>query len=140
MNDIRWRQRFQNYDKAFLLLKTAFEGREPDSFSDLEKEGLVQRFEYSFELGWKVMKDVLEYNGVEIEKPIGPRSVIKAAFASGLVDEGQVWIDMMLHCNFLSHTYDSKEFEFVLPEIKTRYLAAFQKLRDGLAVKMTEKE
>ena len=140
MNDIRWRQRFQSFDKAFTLLQTAMEGREPELFSDLEKEGLAQRFEFSFELAWKVMKDVLEYNGVEIEKPVGPRSVVKAAFSSGLIADGQVWIDMMLHRNLLSHTYDSSELKSVLVEIKARYLTAFQTLRDDLAAKMAEEK
>lgn len=135
MDDVRWQQRFQNFEKAFFLLRDAFENRNLESFSDLECEGLIQRFEYSFELGWNTMKDFLEYNGIVIAPPVGPRSVIKAAFASGLITDGQVWIDMMLHRNQLSHMYDSVKAEVVLRAVRERYLAAMTSLHGLLAEK-----
>jgi nucleotidyltransferase substrate binding protein (TIGR01987 family) len=136
MKDVRWKQRFQSFDRAFRLLYSAFENRELDSFSDLECEGLIQRFEYTFELGWKVMKDFLEYNGVLIESPVSPRSVIKEAFSSGLISDGQVWIDMMLHRNQLSHMYDSVKAQAVLREVKDRYLGTLGTLHDLLMAKL----
>ena len=73
--DIRWKQRFQNFDRAFLLLRSALEERGLEQMSDLEKEGLIQRFEYSNELAWKTMKDYLEEHGTNIN-PVTPRNVI----------------------------------------------------------------
>jgi len=68
---------------------------------ELEKEGLIQR-EYSYELAWKTMKDYLEEQGANIN-PVTPRKVIKEAFAANIITDGQVWVDMMLHRNLLSH-------------------------------------
>lgn len=140
MSDIRWQQRFQNFERAYSLLKTAFEDRELDSFSDLEKEGLIQRFEYSFELGWNVLKDVLEYNGISRERLSGPRPVIKEAFSFGLIEDGQVWIAMMLHRNQLSHMYDSTVSEVVLEAIRDRYVSEFGVLHKSLAAKLEEEK
>jgi nucleotidyltransferase substrate binding protein (TIGR01987 family) len=123
MPDIRWRQRYQNFDRAASLLKSALESKKLEDFSDLEAEGVIQRFEYTYELAWKTMKDYLEENGVTIT-PLTPRNVIKEAFAAGLVGDGQVWSDMMLHRNLLSHTYSEKAFRAVLEAVKNRYAAA----------------
>jgi nucleotidyltransferase substrate binding protein (TIGR01987 family) len=62
--DIRWQQRFQNFDRAFVLLRSALQDRPLDEYSALEQEGIIQRFEYAYELAWKTMKDYLEANGV----------------------------------------------------------------------------
>jgi len=138
MKDVRWKQRFQNFDIAFGLLRSALEARSLDEYSDLEQEGLIQRFEYSYELAWKVMKDSLEYGGVVIPSPVGARAVIKEAFASGLVTDGQVWIDMMTHRNLLSHTYDFSTFETILKEVKDRYLKEMAALHKTLNARLTE--
>jgi nucleotidyltransferase substrate binding protein (TIGR01987 family) len=84
MTDIRWQQRFQNFSRAFILLRSAFEDRPLAELSDLEQEGIIQRFKYSYELAWKTMKDYLEENGVIIT-PVTPRNVIKEAFAAGMI-------------------------------------------------------
>lgn len=129
MADIRWKQRFQNFDRAFVLLRSAMEERPLEQFSDLEQEGIIQRFEYSYELAWKTLKDYLQENGVIIA-PITPRNVIKEAFAAGMIDNGQVWIDMMLHRNLLAHTYDFSKFKEVLKAIDDYYLAEFISIHD----------
>jgi nucleotidyltransferase substrate binding protein (TIGR01987 family) len=121
--DVRWKQRFQNYDRAFTVLRSGLGGRPIDDFSELEREGLVQRFEFTHELGWKLLKDYLEFDGVVLS-PVTPREVIKAAFAVGLVKDGQTWIDMMLDRNRLSHPYDFAVFTDVLEAIVSRYLDA----------------
>ena len=64
--DVRWQQRFQNFRRAFTLLREALENKNIDDYSDLEREGIIQRFEYTFELGWKTLKDYLEFNGVNL--------------------------------------------------------------------------
>lgn len=129
--DVRWKQRFQNFDRAFGLLRQALE-RGPDVLSPLEKEGVIQRFEYSFELAWKTVKDFLEAGGLTIS-PVVPRQVLKDAFAAKLLVDGQVWIDMLDHRNLLAHTYDSAVFEKAVDAIAARYVPAMAELRGYLA-------
>lgn len=129
-SDIRWKQRFDNFDRAFVLLREALE-HGLAALSQLEKEGTIQRFEIAFELAWKTMKDYLEENGLVVN-PATPRNIIKEAFAAKLFDDGQVWIDMMLHRNLLSHTYDIKVFEEVLQAVAQRYLPALDRLHELL--------
>jgi len=130
--DIRWKQRFQNFDRAFLLLSTAFEEKELSAFSPLEQEGIIQRFEYTYELAWKTMRDYLQDNGNVILPEITARSVIKEAYVSKIIPDGQVWIDMMLHRNILSHCYDFAKFQEVLKAVNERYLAALSAFHEWL--------
>jgi len=124
--DVRWKQRFRNFDRSVVLLREPLE-RGIDTLSDLEKEGTIQRFEFALELAWKTLKDYLEHEGQVIE-PITPRTVVKAAFAARILDDGQIWIDMLDHRNLLSHTYDSATFEKAVQAINNRYYAAIDKL------------
>jgi nucleotidyltransferase substrate binding protein (TIGR01987 family) len=130
--DIRWKQRFQNFDRAFVLLRSALEEKRP--LSMLEKEGVIQRFEYSYELAWKTLKDYLEANGVVIS-PVTPRQVIKEAFSAKVISDGQVWINMIDNRNLLSHTYDFAVFEQAVQAIAAHYLPAMQRLHEFLAKK-----
>ncbi|MDB6072490.1 MAG: nucleotidyltransferase substrate binding protein family [Verrucomicrobiaceae bacterium] len=126
--DIRWKQRFQNFDRAFLLLRDALKDG-PTVLNPLEKEGVIQRFEYSFELAWKTVKDYLEESGI-ILATVTPRQVLKDAFAAKLLSDGQVWIDMLDHRNLLSHTYNQTNFETAAEAIHARYLPAMEALHD----------
>lgn len=137
MNDIRWKQRFQNFDRAFILLRSALEDQPLNQLSDLDQEGVIQRFEYSYELAWKTMKDYLEDNGVVIS-PVTPRNVIKEAFAAGIIKEGQIWVDMMLHRNLLSHTYDFSNFKKVLEAVDNFYLSTLGDLHEWLMARQIE--
>lgn len=119
MNDIRWKQRFENFEKAFILLRSSFE--QEDEFSELEKEGVIQRFEYTFELAWKTLKDYIEYNGITIEETT-PRKVIKKAFESNVIKNGDLWIKMLVQRNLLSHTYDQETFDISIELIKNDYI------------------
>lgn len=123
--DIRWKQRFQNFDRVFLLLREALAEQRPLSL--LEKEGVIQRFEYSYELAWKTLKDYLESGGLVIA-PLTPRRVIKEAFGAKVIADGQVWIAMLDHRNLLAHTYDSSVFEQAVEAIADRYLPAMAAL------------
>ena len=127
--DIRWIQRFHNFDRAFLLLRSALEERGLEQMSEQEKEGLIQRFEYSYELAWKTMKDYLEEQGTIIN-PVTPRNVIKEAFSAQIIADGQVWVDMMLHRNLLAYTYDFSKFKEVLDAVVERYLDAQEQLHE----------
>ncbi len=114
-NEVRWKQRFENFSRAFKLLQEAFD-RDPEGMSDLEKEGAIQRFEYTFELAWKTLMDYLIYSGVAFDQ-ITPRSVIKEAFAAKVIKDGQVWIDMLEQRNLMSHTYDDESFRVAFNSI-----------------------
>ena len=105
--------------------------RGPAELSLLEKEGVIQRFEYTFELAWKTVKDFLESGGLVIT-PVTPRQVVKDAFAAKVIADGQVWIDMLDHRNLLSHTYDSSVFEEAVDAIAARYLPAMDELQTFL--------
>jgi nucleotidyltransferase substrate binding protein (TIGR01987 family) len=126
--DIRWKQRFQNFDRAFVLLRDAMENG-PEALNPLEKEGVIQRFEYCFELAWKTIKDYLEAGGY-VFAMVTPRQVLKDAYGAKLLDDGQVWIDMLDHRNLLSHTYSPVVFEQAVEAIHTRYLAGIEHLHD----------
>ena len=105
--------------------------------SDLEKEGLIQRFEYSYELAWKTMKDYLEEHGTNIN-PVTPRNVIKEAFSANIITDGQVWVDMLLLRNLLSHTYDFSKFQEVLDAVVKRYLSAQEQLHEWFLTRQME--
>lgn len=124
--DVRWKQRFQNYDRAFVLLRDSLV-HGPHALNQLEKEGVIQRFEYCFELAWKTLNDYLEEEGLVVAI-VTPRQVIKDGFAANVLQDGQVWIDMLDHRNLLSHTYSPLVFETALEAIHSRYLLALEQL------------
>ena len=123
----RWVYRFDNYKHAYLLLREAIETLESRQLTQLEKEGVIQRFEYTWELAWKVLKDYLEQSGVVLDN-VTPASVIKAAFAAKVIADGELWMQALDARNRMSHTYDLKVFERIIEEIRTRYLSAFEML------------
>lgn len=124
--DIRWRQRSENFEKALAHLEEAL--AKVDRLSQLEKEGAVQRFEFTFELAWKTMKDYLAYQGIVLDQ-VTPRAVVRQAFAAKMIPDGQLWIDMMQLRNLLSHTYDETALHKALLDVAARYLPALQALR-----------
>ena len=134
--DVRWKQRFNNFDRAFVLLREALD-RKPETLSMLEKEGVIQRFEYTFELAWKTLKDYLEEGGLIIA-PVTPRQVIKEAFAAKVISDGEVWIKILDHRNLLSHTYDLSVFEQAVPAISGQYLPAMATMHRFLLGKTGE--
>lgn len=129
--DVRWKQRFENFDRALGLLREAL-AHGPAALNQLEKEGVVQRFEYTLELAWKTVKDYLEGSGIVLTS-VTPRQVIKDAFAAKILADGQTWIAMIDHRNLLSHTYDPVNFEEAVVAIHDRYLPALQQVRNLLA-------
>lgn len=134
--DIRWQQRFESFDRALTLLREAL-ARGPSALNQLEKEGVIQRFEYTLELAWKTIKDYLEQSGLTLTA-VTPRQVIKDAFAARVLADGQTWIDMIDHRNLLSHTYDPANFEEAVEAVHDRYLAAFGQVHDLLAGRRAE--
>jgi len=132
--DVRWRQRFQNLERAVVLLHEPFAG-DIAALSPLEREGTIQRFEVAVELAWKTLKDYLEHQGQTLQ-PVTPRNVVKEAFRAGLLTDGQVWIDMLDHRNLLAHTYDASQVERAVVAIRDHYLTAFDALRAWLAAQV----
>jgi nucleotidyltransferase substrate binding protein (TIGR01987 family) len=125
--DVRWKQRAESFAKAVALLRDALkEG--PAALNDLEKEGTVQRFEYTVELAWKTLKDRLDHDGVQLTS-VTPKSVVKAAFAARLIPDGQLWIDILETRNLLSHKYDRELLDEGLKDIHDRYLPAIEQLQ-----------
>lgn len=111
--DIRWRQRYSNFSKAVGQLT---EFVEKPALNKFELQGLIQCFEYTFELAWKTVKDYLEAQGFTVKSP---RQAIQTAFQSGLIADGHTWIDAMEKRNFMAHTYDealAKEAEKLIRE------------------------
>ncbi len=132
--DIRWIQRLGNYDKALVRLQKAAKiVSEEKQFSgevdDLLKEGLVQRFEYTQELAWKVMKDYEEYQGYTDVQ--GSRDAIRKALRMGIVDDA-VWMSTISSRNLTSHCYDDEEFNMVLHQIINEYLPIFVKFSERM--------
>ena len=136
--EIRWHYRFRNFSRAFLRLQSALqEGAE--ALNELEQEGVIQRFEYTFELAWNTLKDYLEYHGVVLS-PVTPRAVICKAYQAKLISEGERWIDMLTDRNRMSHTYDSDTFEAIIQEIEERYLDRLHELHRRLSREIAERE
>lgn len=129
----RWQYRFRNFSRAYLRLREAAED-DPGNLSDLEREGLIQRFEYTFELAWKTIKDRLEYDGTKIEPRPTPRNVIRTAYETRMINDGKAWIDMLTDRNAMSHEYDSEAFEAVADNVHQRYLGLFGELWELLAL------
>lgn len=124
--DVRWKQRFDNYQKAQAFLTKSLK---KESLSELERAGIIQSFEFSFELAWKTMKDYMNEKGVEA---IYPRDVIKQAFKNGMITDGEVWMDMLDSRNLMSHTYKDTDSEFVFKEIREKYCKALNLLTEFL--------
>lgn len=125
--EVRWKQRFQNFSRAYNLLNSVLEENDIDDLSNLEQEGVVQRFEYTYELAWKTLKDYLEYNGANIAE-ITARNVFKEAYSSKIIKNSEIFIDMMLSRNLLSHTYDFNKFRDILIKVKKDYLPVLSDL------------
>ncbi|MDK9692878.1 MAG: nucleotidyltransferase substrate binding protein [Sulfurimonas sp.] len=128
MKDIRYLQRFENFEKSFLLLRASLDIEKP---SLLEKAGVIQFFETSFELAWKLMKDYLEYVGYDVKSP---RDSIKTAFSIELVKDAQSWLDALMDRNLTTHTYDETIANEVYEKIKYEYIG----LLEGLYVKFKD--
>ncbi|MEA1987920.1 MAG: nucleotidyltransferase substrate binding protein [Pseudomonadota bacterium] len=127
--DIRWKERYQNYLKALSQLTSALSEHD-ETAEALIKEGILQRFEFTHELAWKVMKDYLEYEGYQ--GITGSRSASRLAFSLGLVDNGQAWMDMIESRNRTVHTYDERVLEKEFAKVQKSYAKAFQQFAHNM--------
>lgn len=136
LTDIRWEQRFVNFERALSRLGQAMENG-PSVLSELEQEGAIQRFEYTYELAWKTIKDFPQFSGITIN-PISPRQVLKASFAAKFIESQEVWIDMLNHRNLVAHDYDEQEFPEALKAVHERYLPELIDLKNRLKINIRD--
>lgn len=136
--DIRWHQRFSNYQKALTQLTEAVELAQERDLSNLEKQGLIQAFEYTHELAWKTLKDFLAYRGTT--GIFGSRDATRRAFQMGLIEAGNIWMDMIQSRNKTSHTYNEETVQAIATLIKTQYFVEFVSLRETLSKLQAEEE
>jgi nucleotidyltransferase substrate binding protein (TIGR01987 family) len=123
-HDIRWMQRFNNYSKALDQLTKFIEKGE---LNELEKQGMIQAFEYTYELAWNMMKDYFEDQG---ETTIfGSRDAFRLAFKRGLIENGEAWMAMITSRTLTSHTYNEEIAEEIAADIATVYFQEFVALR-----------
>ena len=125
MQNLRWIERFENFEKAKKNLSIAKDYIAQNGITDIAIMALVQAFEITFELAWKTQKDYLEYNGIKVNTP---RETIKEAFQSNIIENGQIWIDMMESRNKTSHTYNVEFANQLALEILEKYIPQFENL------------
>ena len=130
MQDIRWKQRFQNYERAFKLLEQAIA---IEKLSEIERAGLIQFFEMSFELAWKLLKDYLQEEGFTVRSP---RETLKQAFQAGFIEDGHTWIDALQDRNLTAHTYDEATAIAVETKIRQAYYPILAQLYQNFKERM----
>jgi len=131
MQDVRWKQRFDNFRRAMQTLRKAAALSAQRELSELEQQGLIQGFEFTHELAWNVLKDYLEEQGVI--GLIGSKNATREAFKYGLVDDGQAWMDMIKARNLTSHTYDTALAATIVQDILTRFFPCFVQMERRFA-------
>nr|WP_256437988.1 nucleotidyltransferase substrate binding protein [Rhodomicrobium sp. Az07] len=136
-NKPRWVYRFDNYSRAFSLLREAIESSETRELSQLEKEGVIQRFEYTWELAWKLLRDYLGHSGVVLDT-ITPSAVIRAALSARIIEDGDVWMSALDTRNKMSHTYNFRVFEQTIAAIETHFLGIFDALYMDMFARVTD--
>jgi nucleotidyltransferase substrate binding protein (TIGR01987 family) len=130
--DIRWIQRYKNFSKAYELLGEAVHR---DNLSALEVEGMIQRFEYTFELAWKTLKDYLEERG--FSELVGSQDTIRLAFANGIINQGEAWMEMLTDRNQTTHLYDEDTVNRIAQDIIAIYYPCFTELYTYLEARQT---
>lgn len=126
-NDVRWIQRLANYKKALAQLTRFIQ---KGALNELEEQGLIQSFEYTYELGWNVIKDFYESQGeTNIQ---GSKDAIRIAFQRGLIKDGENWMEMVKSRALTSHTYNEETAKQISQAIGKRYYSLFIALRNAL--------
>ena len=120
-------QRRQDYYNAVARLKEGLEQKE----SDIIVDGILHRYEFTFELAWKTIKDCLEYQGI-VENIGSPREILKLAYKHKIIENGEEWIQMMLDRNQLSHLYDEEISRKIYKNIKEKHIKNFEKFEEKL--------
>ncbi len=119
--DIRWKQRFINLNKAFSQLSKFIEHEE---LNEMEEQGLIKAFEYTYELSWKTLQDFLRDKGYD--QIAGPKPVIEQSFQDGYITNGKGWMRMHQSRNLASHTYDEETANEIIDGIRQEYFSLLQ--------------
>ena len=130
-DNIRWRQRLATFQRALGRLEEVVTLQRQRQLSPLEKDGMIQRFEYTQELAWKVLKNYIEYQGGE--RLAGSRDTIRQAFALGIITNADPWFDMLESRNETSHVYDEDTENDVIDKITMTYLPIMMELKKRMS-------
>jgi nucleotidyltransferase substrate binding protein (TIGR01987 family) len=133
-NGIRWKQRFENFEKAFQTFCRTIVHFESNKNDEIAQMALVQAFEFTYELAWKTMKDYLEFEG--FDTIINSRQTIRTAFKAGLISDAEKWMDMIEKRNLASHTYNENVLEESVEFIHLEFFPLAQKLYEDLRCKL----
>jgi len=125
-DDIRWVQRFSSYTKALAALERSVTTAQERNLNEMEEQGFVQSFEFTFELSWKLLKDYLESKGFKDFH--GSRDCFRLAFQEGLINDGEVWMEMIDTRNRSSHTYDENITKEIISLVLSTYFSMLEKL------------
>lgn len=136
--DIRWKQRFDNFRKALQTLTAAVALAGERELSALEEQGVIQSFEFTHELAWNVLKDYLEYQGVM--DIVGSRGAAREAFRNGLIADGDTWMTMIKDRNLSSHTYDLETARAIIARVVGEHHPAFLKMAEKFTVLYNQAE
>lgn len=147
--DIRWEQRFSNFIKAMDKLQQSVEyihknfeiedyNVEDEILDEMVKEGLIQRFEYTHELAWNVMKDYAEYQGNSTIG--GSRDAAREALQLKIISNGEIWMDMIQSRNKTSHTYNEEIANEIYSKILKEYYPVFEKFRNTMEDKRSGRQ
>ena len=131
--DVRWQQRFANFQAALDQLEGFFE---PPALNEREQQGLIKAFEYCFELGWSTLRDLLLAEGNA--DLLGSRDTVRLAFSRGLIDDGEAWMRMIQDRNLTSHTYNRVTAEQIAAQVAGCYLGCFQRLSARLLQRLAD--
>ena len=127
VQDVRWLQRYDSFHRANKRIQEVMETfSSPESLSELEREGLIQRFEYTYELAWKTLQDLLKYKGYEFMQ--GPNGTLRQAFEDGLVVNPDGWRRMAQARVTTSHTYNEGDARDIARQIYDEFAALLQQL------------
>ena len=124
----RWQERLEDFQKAVSRLEEALAQEE---YSELERDGVIQRFEFTFELAWKTLKDYLDDQG--FKDVLSPKKAVKQAYANDLLANGDIWVEMLEDRNRMAHLYDQKTSLAIFKNIKDKYAGALYDLAEKLA-------
>ena len=127
----RWEQKLQSYHKALNRVAEVVNVMDKRQLNDFEADGLIQRFEFTFELAWKLMKSYAEFQGTDKEI-MGSRDAIRWAFENKIINDSGIWMEMVKRRNDTSHTYDEETAAEVVIRIKDSYYQAFMALYDRM--------
>ena len=131
--DSRWQQRFSNYCRALERLEDFLD---PPALNEREQQGLIKAFEYTYELAWNTLRDLLRSQGDA--SLLGARDSLREAFRLGLIEQGDQWMLMIQDRNLTSHTFNRSTADAIAAQIVASYLPCFQQLRSTLQQRQEE--